>query len=208
MSKVVDLVGQVFTRLTVLENDGTRIRGSIGWKCLCSCGKITHVVGWDLKAGKAKSCGCYANDMRGTYTITHGRTETPEYVIWTDLFQRCYNKKRAAFKNYGGRGITVCERWQKFENFLEDMGTRPALDYTLDRIDNDRGYSKDNCKWSTRIEQANNKRNNIWIDYKGTAKTICDWERFLNFNPHVLYQRIFIYKWDVEKAFNTPMRTN
>lgn len=164
MAKVNDLAGLVFHELTVL----VRVENSDGraqWKCLCSCGAETNVLGKSLKNGNTKSCGHLTlqrfverNTRHGH--CTGGRSRT--YKVWQGMWQRCSNTKHKHYKHYkhyGGRGIVVCEEWMRFENFLEDMGERP-LSMTLDRINVDGGYEKDNCRWVEWDVQVENKRRN------------------------------------------------
>lgn len=153
-------VGDKIVRLTILEIiPGYRKKGlkkvNRKVKCLCECGNITLPFYHSVKIGKTKSCGC----LDGEY---HGMTGSSEYHSWSAMRQRCYNKNYRAFKDYGGRGITVCHRWQSsFNNFLNDMGKKPSEEYSLDRINNDGNYEPSNCQWSTYLEQANNRRSRM-----------------------------------------------
>lgn len=140
------------------------------------------------------------------WLIKHGASTTPEYNAWRAIKQRCHNPNSRYYKWYGERGIAICERWRdSFQNFLEDMGERPSDKHTLDRIDTDKGYSPDNCRWATRKEQSNNLRKNIPITYQGRTQTISEWADELGFKYFNLYNRICRYGWTVERAFTEPL---
>lgn len=156
MREKLNLKGKKFNNLTVIKLSKIKT-GFTYWECLCDCGNLSIVRGASLKNNSIKSCGCLRN------ITTHNLSNTEEYYIWKSMLRRCYNKFAPNYKNYGGRGIIVCSRWLKFENFLEDTGMKPSKLHSVDRIDNDKGYSKDNCKWSTKKEQANNRRNSVKI---------------------------------------------
>ena len=121
---------------------------------------MKSIAACELKSGKTKSCGCYDAERKRTETVKHGFNRTPTYVCWSNMLARCTNPKRRDFKNYGGRGISVCERWRSFENFLADMGEKPPK-LSLDRVDNDENYGPDNCRWATQKQQVLNRRNTI-----------------------------------------------
>jgi len=148
--------GNRYGRLLVLDKFivvGNRRRRK--WDCLCDCGNACSVSGNDLRNGHTRSCGCL--NHTGDANRTHGLTGTPIYLSWQDMKKRCYNENHKDYLRYGGRGISVCSRWlNSFENFLEDMGERPKW-LTLDRINSDENYSKSNCRWATRLDQARNK---------------------------------------------------
>lgn len=124
-----------------------------------------------------------------------------EYHSWASMKARCSNSNDKRFAHYGGRGITVCDRWFRFENFLEDMGERPK-GKTLDRIDNNKGYYKENCRWADFTTQLNNTSRNRYIKYKGKSKTLSQWIEYLGLKPSTIRQRYYVYKWDINKCFN------
>lgn len=137
---------------------------------------------------------------------SHGKSYTAFYKVWSGMVARCRNPQHQAYKNYGGRGITVCERWLRFENFLADMGDRPA-GMTLDRIDNDGPYNKENCRWASWETQQNNSRNNRVIEYMGDRKTLIQWARELKLGSQLLRQRIDA-GWSLSRAFSTAPITD
>lgn len=175
---VIDLAGSVFGRLTAIKIVGRAHRGRALWECLCSCGKFAVVTSAHLRRGQTKSCGCLFRDTHGGIIthgharITHGHARKGKssltYKSWASMLQRCNNPRHQSFNNYGSRGITITERWNRFENFLEDMGERPA-GTSLERRNNDFGYFKENCKWDTRAAQNRNHRG-----IKLTFKQACE----------------------------------
>ena len=153
----LDLVNQRFGKLIAIEPTNKRVDKKIIWRCFCDCGNEWFVSSAHLKSGHTKSCGCLKKET----SFVHGMHGTPEYRIWDAIVQRCENPKNTAYKSYGGRGIKVCERWHKFENFYADVGDRPE-GLTFDRKDNDGDYEPTNWRWATRSEQQRNRRPVFW----------------------------------------------
>lgn len=153
--------GKQFGRWTVSEKVFSRITPSGTtkpyWLCNCDCGVTREVRAEHLCSGRSLSCGCHKRDAAAAQKRTHGGRETKLYDVWTQMIQRCHNPRNKAYADYGGRGIAVCERWRDFAAFMGDMGHPPA-GKSIDRVNNDAGYSPDNCRWATPLEQAKNKR--------------------------------------------------
>lgn len=160
-------VGEKWNNLTIIKFDRGEKKFQGGyryyWFCECICGTIKSIMYGNLQSGSVKSCGCLKSELISNTNTTHGHTKkkniSPEFNSWNGMFYRCYNTNCDSYKYYGGRGITVCDRWlNSFKNFLEDMGFKPDKSYSIDRINNDLGYYKENCRWATPAEQSNNRR--------------------------------------------------
>lgn len=171
-------------------------------ECLCHCGNYFHATQYDLNRNNVKSCGCLR--VKATHSITHGLTGTREYRIWSLMKDRCSNSNCPQYSEYGGRGITVCERWLRFENFIEDMGFSKPKE-TIERVDNNLGYCPSNCKWSTAKEQANNRRSSRIIEFNGQRKTLMQWAEYTGIHWSTIRSRIERSKWQIEKCLTHPI---
>jgi hypothetical protein len=200
------IIGQKFGRLTVISEAEGR-KGKSYWHCLCDCGQEMIAQGNTLTAGHTKSCGCLQRERASESNITHGQTlskkPTKTYSSWCGMLSRCTNPTNPKYKDYGGRGITVCDRWKSFEKFLADMGDRPE-GMTIDRIDNGGNYTKANCQWATDEQQANNKRNNPIVLFAGEKMTIPQLARKTGRSYKRLKERISQQGWSVDDAVNLP----
>lgn len=195
----INMKGLRYTNLLVLDYSHTSKYGKAFWHVKCICGDKKIVRGDQLREGRIKSCGCFNKERCKLNPISHGMSGTPTYTTWQAMKDRCFNPVADNYKDYGGRGITVCDRWiDSFENFFTDMGIRPK-GKTLDRIDNNKSYSPKNCQWSTSKAQANNRRNSKIINYRGFSLTVTEWAGKIGIKTGTLYSRIY-RGWPIEKA--------
>lgn len=208
MSRLIDMTGKRYGRYTVIKRvDKNDNKG--WWLCRCDCGKEKVVHGHLLRIGSTKSCGCYSIDNAKKNFTTHGLTQTKLYSVHRTMVARCQNPKNNSYKTYGAKGIKVCEEWLgekgfiNFYNWAMQNGFKDGL--SIDRIDNNKGYSPDNCRWATTEQQSLNKKTNVFLEYQGQTKTLKEWSNVFDIPYKTLHARIN-RNWDLEKAFNEPVR--
>lgn len=179
----INLTGQVFGDLTVIEECGRR-HSEILWRCKCSCGNIYEVNGYNLRTGKSNNCGCKTNERISKKNTKHGATNTRLYSIYQNMITRCYNPNSESYSYCGGKGIKICDEWLNkdgfinFQNWSINNGYNDNL--SIDRINNDKGYKPDNCRWVTMQVQQNNRTNNHMININGECDTMANWARKLD----------------------------
>lgn len=204
--RFIDLTGKMFGKLIVMRLLGHAIkpdggRGNTVWLCQCECGSETRVWVGNLNKGHTRSCGC----LRPEANKTHGMHKSRLYSVWQAMKRRCHSPTDPGYARYGGRGITVCDRWRdSFENFYADMG-EPPEGYSLERKDNNQGYNPDNCKWATDHQQKRNISRNRWITFEDKTQILMDWSRELGIDEVTLYYRL-THGWTIAQAFNRAPR--
>lgn len=205
-----DIKGDVFGRLTVIEEYGRDKHGNATWYCKCSCGNFKVVTGVYLRNGDTKSCGCLSPELIGNRRRIHGlsRKNNTEYEIWKGMKARCFNPNGAHYDIYGGRGITVCERWKNsFNEFIADMGLRPTPSHSIDRYPDMNGnYEPSNCRWATNREQTRNKRDNRYYAHSGLNMVMTDWATFFKVHPSTLSEHLETK--DFEEVYSFYMSKN
>ena len=208
--QIVDQSGKTFGDLSVTGKKPRKIGSRWAWLCHCSCGVDKWVSSNVLQQGHARSCGCKAGNKVHGHTWEGGHS--PTYSSWANMISRCTQPSNPAYAHYKKLGITVCRRWRKFENFLTDMGERPGgkREYTLERINNKKGYTPSNCRWATWREQGNNRSTNSLFVYKGKRYTLAELSRHTGVSKDTLRARIGSKSklpWTVEGAVHTPKLT-
>lgn len=199
----IDLTGKMFNRWLVVKYSHTKNKVAY-WNVRCVCGNDRIVSGVNIRHNKTKSCGCLRKLNHSGKT--HGLYYTTSHSVWRNMKTRCNNPKSDRYKWYGRRGIKVCKRWELFENFYADMGEKPK-GLTLERIDNNKGYSKKNCKWATHKEQANNRRTSRILTLNGVSLTIAQWSEKLNILPATICNRINKSGWSVQRTLTEAVKS-
>lgn len=202
-----DLTGQLFGQLTVVRRSAFRTaNGNVHWECSCDCGQTAIVASSSLRRGLTKSCGCLHRTNAVARATTHGQSKYgAEYRSWKAIIQRCTNPNNIGYRNYGGRGIAICDRWRKsFQNFFADMGPKPTSRHSIDRIDNNGSYEPGNCRWITRREQTRNTRANRVLEYQGRNLCLSALAQEAGMSAATLWRRLKL-GWDIDKAMTTPV---
>lgn len=204
---IAEILRSTFGRWTVLSYVGKSGHDHV-FSCICSCGKTKEVIYGNLRKKKSLSCGCYSNDFHRERLTTHGKSKMSEYTVLKGIVRRCTDPSQLGFKNYGGRGITVCDEWigdGGVEKFLAHVGKRPTMKHTIDRYpNNDGNYEPGNVRWATRKEQDRNKRNNHFYTHDGVSKTLADWADGAVCNKYA-FRSIIKAGWPLELALSLPL---
>jgi hypothetical protein len=205
MGRFRDLSGERFGRLLVLQKNGYNKHHQLYWLCECDCGNRKNVLGCVLSRGDTNSCGCLHKERMTEIFKTHGKAGSSIYAIWRSMIQRCYDKNCDVYYRYGGRGINVCNKWQTFEGFYEDMGDKPK-GKSLERLDNDGDYCPENVIWADAKTQANNRRSNVILEHNGKKQTMQQWCDELDLKIGTVWARLNVYGYSVAKALTPGWR--
>jgi hypothetical protein len=201
MAAFIDITGRRYGRITVISH-----ATGIFWNAKCDCGKEWRVMKHCLVTGNTKSCGCLKHDLLVTRLRTHGATESTEFSIWKGMITRCHCATNHAYHFYGGKGVSVCDRWRtSFAAFFADMGPRPSLKHSIDRYPDKNGnYEPGNCRWATHTEQMRNMRRNRLLTHEGVTLCLSEWAFRIGLKPATLYSRIQS-GWSITSALTTPL---
>lgn len=198
--RLKDERGNIYGLLTVVEEAASKTHGA-HWLCKCECGNTTIAAGSHLRQGRVASCGCRRREHGHA---VHGQRSV-EYQAWCAMVARCECKTHQNYKNYGGRGISVCREWREsYETFFASLGTRPTPGRSLDRINNDGNYEPGNVRWATKVQQNRNRRVTVKYEFNGMVLSLAEWESIVGIKARVIYSRIHDYGWSVEKALTAP----
>jgi hypothetical protein len=181
------------------------------WTCRCACGRVKDLCKAQLIRTRSPQCSeCWRKNAPGQIP-THGEArhgkESPEYIVWLSMRARCTNVNNKRYHRYGGRGISICKRWELYSNFLEDMGRRPSPKHSLERINNDRNYTPSNCKWATGKEQGRNTSTNTHLTVNGETRVMAEWAELMGLKQNTLAMRINSYGWSHERAVTEPVHS-
>lgn len=202
MGAFIDLSNKRFNNLLVLKRVGTSKSGQPIWLCVCDCGKKIKAGSQKLRTSQKSCRDCFKIRQK-----THGLSRLPEYHIWILAMDRCYNENNIGYQNYGGRGIKVCLRWHKVENFISDMGKRPTPSHSIERINVNGNYTPNNCRWATRKEQMRNRTDNTYLTLNGVTQSLVSWSETLGIKYATLLRRMKA-KWSDIRVLTTPVKYN
>lgn len=204
-SRFIDMTGQRYGRLTVLEY----LRGPARWLCQCECGGTSEVRRCHLVGGQTTSCGCYMQECRSISGRSHGCSHgSAEYKSWLTMRKRCSDPKHTKYAYYGGRGVVVCAEWQHdFLAFFEHIGPKPTPKHQVDRIDGSKGYEPGNVRWATAKQQCRNTSRNVWLEVGGERRCMSEWAEIRGVSVQTIWSRLK-RGWTPERAVNTPPRPN
>lgn len=216
MTEVIDLTGKRFGRLTVIRRCENKNGGRfLAWTCKCDCGKTVDVLGCNLRTGNTQSCGCYNIELCRTRSIIHGLSNHPLQKVYTGIMTRCYNPNCRSYKNYGAKGIYVCDEWRSsYPAFVEwciekgyehDLLPNGRNRLSIDRIDPNGPYSPENCRFVTSLEQANNKTTTRYITLNSETHSLAEWSRITGIKRSTISYRL-THGWSVEKALTTEVK--
>lgn len=205
---IESFAGRKFGRLKI-QSDAVKNGRFREVVCMCDCGKLKVINLQSVLLGRSRSCGCWNSELISRMATTHGDTKrglhSAEYRSWRHMRERCTNPNTEQYPNYGGRGISICERWRdSFENFLADMGRRPVGTKSIERKDTNGNYEPQNCKWAGWLEQANNTRKNRHLSFGGKTQTLAQWARETGLDPRKIRKRVAELRWSDERALTTP----
>jgi hypothetical protein len=205
--KPQDLTGNQFGRLTVVRSEGKGNYGKYLWLCRCSCGNTIISSTSQLNNGNTRSCGCLKREMVVNKNKIHGMAHTPIYNVWSAMKNRCLNPNDKQYKDYGGKGVKICDKWLTFEGFYEDIGSTYAKGLTIERKDYNGDYCPENCIWTDRFTQANNTSRNRYETVNGITDSLANLCRRFGFTYATIQHRLQ-RGWSIEEAFNTPRLRN
>lgn len=205
-AKQKDLLNKRIGKLVAIKFLKSTKSKKARWLCKCDCGNFIEVQTSNLCNGSTVSCGCHKSSLTSARNTTHGKTNTPEYNSWNSMVRRCTDPKSSGYEYYGGRGIKVCDRWMKYDNFYKDMHPSYEEGLTIDRIDVNGDYEPSNCKWSSMKEQVINRRCTKMYTYNGETMTLMDWARKTGIKQQTLYSRINNYGYSIEKALTEKVK--
>lgn len=207
MSKAIDLTGKTFSRLTVLYRNGSNEKGQAMWTCVCTCGNTVNASGIRLRNGNIKSCGCLKHEP---YAATHHMSKTRLYSIWVNMRNRCNRESMERYKDYGARGINVCDEWDGSFEIFRDWALQNGYsdELTIERKDFNKGYCPENCCWVTKLEQASNRRSCVEIEYLGKVQNLTQWCSELGLNYKRIHNRMRRLGMTFEEAISKPVQEN